>query len=78
MLINVQKYSVYREELYMPLIESMRACSSSKTTLILGMTREFTTPLFFKKLGQFFTYNLLFTPDPDNSNIGLFVCYLIQ
>ena len=62
----------------MPLIDSMKECCHSHSTIIIGMTREFIKPLFFKLLAEHFLYNLIFAPDMDNSNIGIFVCYPIS
>ena len=66
--------SVYREDLYEPLISSLRACSTLSTVLLLGMTREFTKPLFFELFGQHFSYKQLFIPGNNTSNTGIFVC----
>ncbi len=42
--------SVYRENLYEPLIRTIEAKSHSNTKIFLGMTRAFVSPKFFQLL----------------------------
>ena len=72
--------SVYREDLYLPLIETIKQQSHRSTLCFLGSTRQFTKPLFFhlleknglayKKLPS----NLIADGVLDNS-IGMFIIY---
>jgi len=72
--------SVYREDLYLPLIQTIKQQSHRSTLCFLGSTRQFTKPHFFhlleknglayKKLPA----NLIADGALDNS-IGMFVIY---
>ena len=89
--INTMIYiSVYALELFDPFISALVACCHQQSIVLLGMTREFSKPIFFKKLSLYFTYTLVpynnticssDTGDSNSSceysNIGLFICQLL-
>ena len=79
-------YSVYALELFDPFIFALVACCHQQSIVFLGMTREFSKPVFFKKLSVYFTYTLVpynntvcssNNSSDDYSNIGLFICQLL-
>lgn len=80
LFVRVCVFSVYHEDLYQPLIDSMIACSTADTVTLLGLTREFMKPSFFDRLRQHFTYSLIphrnIRADDEHSNIGIFACKL--
>ena len=75
-------YSVYREDLYLPLIRAIKQQSHKQTLCFLGSTRQFTKPLFFHMLEQNglgykkLPVGLLQASVLDES-IGMFIIYTI-
>mmetsp|Transcript_1939 Transcript_1939/g.3081 ORF Transcript_1939/g.3081 Transcript_1939/m.3081 type:complete len:214 (+) Transcript_1939:71-712(+) len=76
---------VYREELYLPLIESLKSLSHPGTVIMLGLTRLFAKPLFFKLLrSNGFYYSMVpqqalpsdYSSESSGSDVGLFMCTL--
>ena len=74
--------SVYHEDLYQPLIDSMIACSTPDSIILLGLTRDFMKPSFFDRLRVYFDYSMIphrsIRNDDEHSNIGIFVCKLLR
>jgi hypothetical protein len=75
-------YSVYREELYDPLIRALDVVSHEQTVIFLGLTRIFAKPLFFERLrAGGFDYTLVphecapkqYRSETNNRDIGLFI-----
>ncbi len=75
---NIEMCSVYKEELYLPFIRTLVACSTKQSIIFLGMTRDFLNPHFFDLLNNYFTYTLLpyesISYHHDKYNIGIFIC----
>lgn len=77
--------SVYREELYEPLIRSLKLLCHQDSVILLGLTRSFAKPHFFRLMRS---HGLKYTMVPmealpetyysetAGSNVGLFVCTL--
>lgn len=72
--------SVYREDLYEPLISALLSCSHEDSVIFLGLTRQFSKPRFFELLAAQFSYKLVpheALPGDyqagSNTEIGLFV-----
>lgn len=73
---------VYREDLYIPLIRTIKQQFHSKSVCFLGSTRQFTKPVFFQMLAENgLAYKKLPTDMlPQHSldeSIGMFVLYLM-
>lgn len=71
---------VYREDLYVPLVDTMRSLLSPRAVVLLGLTRSFSKPLFFRLMRE---RGLRYTMVPLDStrgaessddNMALFVC----
>ena len=86
----LSEHSVYALELFDPFISALVACCHQQSTVFIGMTREFSKPIFFKKLSKYFTYTLVpysntvcssdtgsGSSSCEYSNIGLFICQLL-
>lgn len=72
--------SVYREDLYLPLIKAIKQESHVNTLCFLRSTRQFTTPLFFRMLAEHgLTYKRLPTQNmlygSADESIGMFVIH---
>ena len=73
---------VYREDLYLPLIETIKAQSHKGTVCFLGSTRQFTKPSFFRLLAE---HGLAYKKLPHemlpesmaDQSIGMFVIHLV-
>ena len=69
-------FSVYREELYAPFVNSLLSCSHNNSVLFVGLTRSFATPKFFSILSESFSYTMVpwaayDDPTTDGSNLGV-------
>jgi 2-polyprenyl-3-methyl-5-hydroxy-6-metoxy-1,4-benzoquinol methylase len=72
---------VYREDLYLPLIQTIKRQSHKQTVCFLGSTRQFTKPSFFTMLSE---HGLAYKKLPSNmlpeelvdESIGMFVIHL--
>jgi hypothetical protein len=79
-------FSVYREDLYLPLINTLYSCSHSNSVIFLGLTRQFSKPLFFEVLRKSFTFTLVpqhalstaYGVGSGNEEIGLFILQKIE
>lgn len=75
--------SVYREDLYLPLIQSIKLQSHRNTLCFIGCTRQFTKPLFFQMLE---VHGLAYKKLPSgvladgqlDESIGLFVIHKVE
>lgn len=71
-------YSVYREDLYTPLVRTLLDLMHSDSICFLGSTKQFTTPVFFQLVNK---YGLVYKKMPHGSmpssdeNIGIFVIH---
>ncbi len=81
-LSRVINCSVYREDLYLPLIRAIKQQSHKNTLCFLGSTRQFTKPSFFHMLEQNglgykkLPVGLLESSVLDES-IGIFIIYTL-
>lgn len=78
-LLLTPLYSLYKEELYEPLIRAMLRTSHAQSVFFLGVTRAFVKPRFFALLtAHGFTYrkmpaNKLADHMPYDPSTGMFV-----
>jgi hypothetical protein len=77
--------SVYREELYEPLIQSLKLLCHKESIILLGLTRSFAKPSFFSVMRSHgLNYSMIpmealpqtYYSETAGSNVGLFVCTL--
>lgn len=75
---------VYREDLFIPLIESIDAVSHSNTIIFLGLTRLFAKPCFFQLLTKYmFKYTMIpknnfnskYSNEYESRDVALFVLH---
>jgi hypothetical protein len=76
--VGVVIYSVYREDLYTPLVRTLLDLMHANSICFLGSTKQFTTPVFFQLLTR---HGLVYKKIPHGSmsssdeNIGIFVIH---
>jgi hypothetical protein len=77
-MVGVVKYSVYKEDLYTPLVHTLLDLMHADSICFLGSTKQFTTPVFFQLLTR---HGLVYKKIPHGSmpssdeNIGIFVIH---
>lgn len=80
-------YSVYREELYEPLVKSLQLLCKKDSVIFLGLTRLYAKPSFFRLLRLYgFKYTMIpmealpeaYYSQTAGSDVGLFVCSLVD
>lgn len=86
-LLILNYISVYREELYEPLIKSLQCLCKKESIILLGLTRLYAKPSFFHLLRLHgFKYTMIpMEALPENyysktagSDVGLFLCTLVN